>query len=324
MSFGLYLEFANRSGELLFRQPVHCLPAKVGRSLRNDFVLDDPYVAAAHLELEKDPEHAGHLLVRDLGSHNGIWLGGRRVQQARLRPGESLHLGHTQLRLRSADETLPPERPDTHSSRIFSLPTGLVLLAFVLLMTVLERYLGDFSEISAKNWFLSLLIPPGLILSWAAIWAAVTRLFAGRAQFGFHLAIAGWGLLGLEVLQKLLALGAYSFSLPALAPMPNLVAVAAATWVLFHHLSLAQLRWPRINLPLAALIAALPTCVWMMSNWEGSHTLIGERLVGELYAPALRVAPAISSEAFVKRIAGLRGEVDAVRHAGNTDDDGED
>jgi pSer/pThr/pTyr-binding forkhead associated (FHA) protein len=50
-----------------------------------DIVLGDPQTSAAHAEIEFEN---GQLVVRDLGSSNGTWLGQRQLPQYSLSPGQ--------------------------------------------------------------------------------------------------------------------------------------------------------------------------------------------------------------------------------------------
>ncbi len=81
--------------------------ATVGRHLTNDLVLADPRVSAAHLELERRAE--GRLLVRDLGTTNGTFLGAHRLVEAELGPGALLRLGDSSIRL-EVDDRAEPEK----------------------------------------------------------------------------------------------------------------------------------------------------------------------------------------------------------------------
>ena len=64
--------------------------AVVGRSRDCDVVLEDPNVSRQHAELRRDGES---WTVADLGSTNGIKVNGRRVEQARLSPGDRVTFG---------------------------------------------------------------------------------------------------------------------------------------------------------------------------------------------------------------------------------------
>ncbi len=81
--------------------------ATVGRHPTNDLVLADPRVSVAHLELERRDE--GRLLVRDLGTTNGTFLGAHRLVEAELGPGALLRVGESAIRL-ELDDRAEPEK----------------------------------------------------------------------------------------------------------------------------------------------------------------------------------------------------------------------
>jgi hypothetical protein len=68
----------------------------IGRSSACQLVLADDTVSRRHAELRIE---GGRWLLRDLGSSNGTWVNGRRVVEAEVRAGDTLHLGGCQLRL---------------------------------------------------------------------------------------------------------------------------------------------------------------------------------------------------------------------------------
>src|SRR4051812_6688111 len=76
----------------------------VGRHPTNDFVVDDPRVSGAHIELSRN---AGRVRVRDLESLNGTWLGNHRVVDIELAQGAELTIGDSVLRL-DTDESASP------------------------------------------------------------------------------------------------------------------------------------------------------------------------------------------------------------------------
>jgi hypothetical protein len=77
-------------------------PQRLGRALDNDIVLDDPRVSRHHARLGA---RAGRLVLTDLGSANGVWVGGKRVAEAVLGPGDRIELGSTAIDVRPAGAT---------------------------------------------------------------------------------------------------------------------------------------------------------------------------------------------------------------------------
>ncbi len=71
-------------------------PVAVGSAPDNDLVLLDRTVSAHHCRLEPC---ADGIAVRDLGSRNGTWIDGLRVERARLGVGGQLRVGRTDVAL---------------------------------------------------------------------------------------------------------------------------------------------------------------------------------------------------------------------------------
>ena len=76
----------------------------VGRHSTNDFVVDDPHVSAAHLELTREGDR---VRVRDVGSTNGTWMGTTRITDVELTIGGELQIGDTLLRVDVEDAGAP-------------------------------------------------------------------------------------------------------------------------------------------------------------------------------------------------------------------------
>lgn len=72
---------------------------RVGRSDENEIALNDPSVSRAHASIET----AGPTpMVRDLGSTNGTFVNGRRIEREALRNGDDVRFGNTRMRFESA------------------------------------------------------------------------------------------------------------------------------------------------------------------------------------------------------------------------------
>ncbi len=71
----------------------------IGRAPDNDIVLEDPQVSRRHASVERGPRGA---LLRDLGSGNGTFVGGRRIEQHLLSAGDIIHIGTQELRYEGA------------------------------------------------------------------------------------------------------------------------------------------------------------------------------------------------------------------------------
>ena len=70
--------------------------AVMGCTVGESVTIDDPGISRAHARIDL----AAPPVVVDLGSTNGTWVDGRRVQQATLHDGAALALGSTNFVVR--------------------------------------------------------------------------------------------------------------------------------------------------------------------------------------------------------------------------------
>src|SRR5919199_2625253 len=78
--------------------PVDRAMVVVGRHPACDARLDSLRVSRHHCCMMQEN---GEVVVRDLGSTNGIRINGQRVEMGRLRPGDELSIAHIRYRLES-------------------------------------------------------------------------------------------------------------------------------------------------------------------------------------------------------------------------------
>jgi len=69
----------------------------IGRDPSNTIVLENPVVSARHARITRNPQ--GGLLVEDLGSTNGTYLRGERIQQRVVTLQDDIYLGSAPLRM---------------------------------------------------------------------------------------------------------------------------------------------------------------------------------------------------------------------------------
>ncbi len=65
-----------------------------GRGEANDFRLNDPSVSGSHCQIVVDD---GSATLRDLGSTNGTYVAGQKIQERRLEDGHSIRLGNVEM-----------------------------------------------------------------------------------------------------------------------------------------------------------------------------------------------------------------------------------
>ena len=85
-------------GEGVPEQTFRMLPGvarTVGRAVGADFIVDAALVSRVHCRLTAFPD--GGLELRDMDSTNGTFVNGRRIQTARLAPGDRVQIGRIEL-----------------------------------------------------------------------------------------------------------------------------------------------------------------------------------------------------------------------------------
>jgi predicted component of type VI protein secretion system len=87
----------------------------VGRHPACDTRLDSLRVSRHHCCITQEN---GEVVVRDLGSTNGIRINGQRVESGRLRPGDELSIAHLRYRLQDGPDHQPSVPPPQDSVKI--------------------------------------------------------------------------------------------------------------------------------------------------------------------------------------------------------------
>ncbi len=70
-------------------------PQRIGRESANDLVVPDINISRVHAEIHREAD--GSWVIKDLGSTNGLYINGRKVDSARLRDADMITLGTTTL-----------------------------------------------------------------------------------------------------------------------------------------------------------------------------------------------------------------------------------
>ncbi len=84
------------------------LSVKGGRSAGNDLILKDDHISNSHFELVRTSRG---ILLRDLGSLNGIYVSGHRIREAWIEPGVIFRAGQTHIQLVAVEAVEVPLAP---------------------------------------------------------------------------------------------------------------------------------------------------------------------------------------------------------------------
>ena len=243
------IEVLDRDGRCLRALDVLAWPFSIGRALDQHLVLDDDFVAPAHVSLHIDGQGALQLQVGN--TVNGVELQGQALAAGAMRPLDTgdgraldLQLGHTRLRLRLRSQPLAAEQrlPPRASTTLWApLSIGLALLA----MTGLGHWINLDPGADITDWLPALVAAPFVVLGWCTLWALLTRLFQQHFQFLRHLRVLLPWLLALSLSAALLPQIAAALAWPLLWRLSDPLQVLLMAGLISQHLLVALPRHPR-------------------------------------------------------------------------------
>jgi hypothetical protein len=314
-----YVELLARNGDVLQRHCVDALPIRIGRGYANDVILDDDYAAPSHAVVE--PDAGGRLVLRDLGSRNGIVVRGTRVQDVVLAGDTVARIGHTALRVRAADWPVAPELVDRTFHRWEGALPGALGLLLAGAVALLARWLADDSLFEVARYAEALAANLAVALLWGGAWACANRLFARHARLGRHLFVFGCGVAALAAYVLLGSTLAYAFSAEAFTHYASHVAVVLVAGAVYFHLctirpqNRVRYRW------ICAGLAVLCSSLILAGNVQRTGRLSDELYMAVLMPPTVRVSPDHGLDEFMRGVEGMKGPLDRSRGRKPGDDD---
>jgi hypothetical protein len=319
MSGPWFVELLARNGEVLQRQRAESLPIRIGRGYDNDLVLDDDHAAARHAVVEQDND--GRLLLRDLGTRNGIVVKGRRLQQAVLDGDTVARIGHTALRVRAVDFPVPPELVDRTFHGWEGVLPGCAGVALVAAFALLAGWLTDTQTFETSRYFAALAWGIGAALLWGGGWALVNRLFGRHARLGRHLFVAGCGSAALAAYALLGSTLGYAFSLEGFTHYASHVATLLLAGMVYFHLctirprNRLRYRWT------CAGLAVLGSGLILVANVQRTGRLADELYMSVLMPPGVRLSRDRGIDEFMRDVDAMKQPLDGSRGRRTGDDE---
>ena len=311
MAAVMWIEVLARDGEVATRERIDTPEARVGRAFDNDVVVNDAHVAPHHLRVFRGED--GELVAEDLGTLNGLFTehGAKRVMRLTLRGAPGLRIGRTTLRVHDAAHPVPAERlltpPRAHAG--WDLGLGAGLFALILLL----NWLNLTSEPSANLVLLPMVGLATALALWTGLWAVLSRIFFGQAQFALHLRVALTACIAIVLWDLLTETLSFSFAWREVAEHATLGSWAVLGATCFAHLHAIGPRHMRAAMGLVlALVGAGAATQYVIKS--ENRTQVGQRAtLGDLRPPAFRVVPLASTDDFFKQAEATRMRVDRAR-----------
>ncbi len=199
MEAPIIIEILDRFGKVRERHKITQLPARIGRSYRNDIIIDDPFVSPEHIEIMQDG--GGHVMITDLKSENGVFTLHPITKHdiIAVEENQRIRLGHTDIRIRSESwpvkETVidhgKPSQLHFMMTNILSMPIIFVLLAAILAG---DQYVQTVTEVNTNQIIGAILPVLIIVVLWALVWSIISKVITHSFYFAYH-AIVVCGLL---------------------------------------------------------------------------------------------------------------------------------
>ncbi|MDB5791086.1 MAG: hypothetical protein JWQ80_1110 [Massilia sp.] len=306
-----FIETLARNGDVLHRHRVDALPIRIGRGYDNDYILDDAYAAPRHALVDAAPD--GELVLRDLGTRNGMVYAGRRSDRVVLDGNTVVRLGHTTLRVRAADFPVPQELTDrTMHGWEGALPglAGATLTAIVALFTM---WLADTQAYRPFRYLLALAYGLGAGLVWSGLWAFGNRLFGRHARLGRHLFIFGCGIAALMLFRLVTSAVGYAWSIEVFTRYGSHVAILLVAGMVYFHLTTVKPEPRKRFAIICAALAVLGSGLVLISNDQRNGRLADELYMSVLLPPEMRATPDSSVDEFMEDVAAMKEKLDRER-----------
>lgn len=81
----------------------------IGNRKSAGITLRDPWISHKHAKISSD---GGRFFIEDLGSSNGTWIDGEKVEKHELSGGQFVYFGKTKTRFLTGDEVAGPAPAD--------------------------------------------------------------------------------------------------------------------------------------------------------------------------------------------------------------------
>lgn len=300
--------------------------ATVGRGMAADVMIDDAHAAALHARIDIDAE--GRVRVSDLGSVNGLWVDGKRQRGAQglLLEGGGFQIGRTRIKVRTAAETLPPEKPEGLGQLDFASASSRVSLAagggFVL-YGVYTAWVEAPRDVLAAM-VTAVAFSLGAAAVWITAWALLSRMLTGEWRWLRHAAVFFGVMVAAGAIEGLAELGWFALSLPAWDGRALLIGVLGFGGLLYGHLSNSAHLSRRQAIAVAALLPLFVggTALWVQARNDArnvNHIGLEERV----YPAALRLRSGAALDDFFSRAADLGERAEKKRKEVPADDGGD-
>ncbi|MDD2776831.1 MAG: FHA domain-containing protein [Gallionella sp.] len=309
-----WIEILNQHGDVTVRHPVYSWPVNIGRAYHNDVMLDDPYIAAGHLEIQ--PENEGGYQLNVLGGINAMTINRKRErhQSAKVSPEDIIHIGKTAFRIRPVDYNVSPDKPLPRKAMLRNALGLFVGISLVLFEYVISRWLNYDREEKLTILAVDMMdmIPWQFGLTWVGFWAIIGRIEVGRPHFIEHATLAT---LGAGVLMLIGDMSSYvAFALDS-SLLSYLLHIAVVPFIfgliIYRHLCLAsRINHRMIGFLVAGVVILGVNISDLKDKWRYEDDLAQMTYSRTIGSPAMVLTPGQTPAEFIANTKKLKTIVD--------------
>jgi hypothetical protein len=305
------VEVLARDGEVRSRERIDSPEARIGRAFDNDVVVDDPHVAPHHLRIFRGED--GELVAEDLGTLNGLYAehGAARTARLSLRGEPGLRIGRTIVRVHDGAHAVAAEKPLTPPRA--HLRWDLVLSLGLFLLILLLNWLNLTTEPNANVVLVPMIGLAVALAAWTGLWAVLSRIFFGQAQFALHLRIAVTACIAIVLWDLLTETLSFSFAWRTIADHAALGAWAILGATCYAHLAAIGPRHLKLVVSVVLALVTSGAALQAVSRAESREAMGQRATLGDLRPPAFRAVPLATTDEFFREAADTRARVDRAR-----------
>jgi hypothetical protein len=299
-----FVEIVNSHGAVIARHALSAFPVSIGRAYDCSVILDDPFAAAHHVTVT--PNEQGGLMLSDLGSRNGTFIGKRHISSTSvaISGDDVVRVGETLLRVRTVHYQVAAERALAASGNGFAGKLFAVCLAVLVASAMLDIHILDIDP-DASPWIYVAPIA-GLVVVlgvWIGLWGFLTRVVYGEWRWLIHGAIVVTAFVVSDAIDTLIGYGGFALFL----------GIAAMAIAIYLHLRFAT----RIAAQRAAIVvgsvAVLGSVAALLNQFDvldrHTHQLSFDSTVK---APAFLLAKPESLDSLLGAMPELKAKVDRI------------
>ncbi len=311
MAAMMWVEVLARDGEVRSRERIDSPEARIGRAFDNDVVVDDPHVAPHHLRIFRGED--GELVAEDLGTLNGLYAehGAARTARLSLRGEPGLRIGRTIVRVHDGAHAVAAEKPLTPPRA--HLRWDLVLSLGLFLLILLLNWLNLTTEPNANVVLVPMIGLAVALAAWTGLWAVLSRIFFGQAQFALHLRIAVTACIAIVLWDLLTETLSFSFAWRTIADHAALGAWAILGATCYAHLAAIGPRHLKLVVSVVLALVTSGAALQAVSRAESREAMGQRATLGDLRPPAFRAVPLATTDEFFREAADTRARVDRAR-----------